>query len=1016
LNILGRAGNNLTINAGEISTAGGGSIHLHAGHDLSVIDGAVQLARVNTALAGGDISLTAVNDVVVPSPFGRLSDGNVSLPGLHVGLPGNLTIRAGNDFRGPVTTRNPRGPGFTLQGGTADVAAGRDIGTEQAPVSLILGGRIDNGDGTYTVPASNVNLSAGRSLFFSLAEDFGLRESGFLTANSSLNLTARTSDILIQPGTPTGQFAEARRIFPANFSAQADEGSIVLVTETKPLSFWPSPTGKISFQAKHEIKGQGKLQLLPDDNSVLIFVGLPGDQASRWVRVSRQQAENDPLLGVWLQRYGDLSYINGQPPDGFPSGASEPPALLREKPLIEQRPNTPAVVSLNPGDIGALVGFDVAESEISRALKQPSTQVSADVAPVRFATESGDIVGMQLSFLSPSFLKQITFESGKDIKGVLAEFSAPQLPTGQPAVRIHAKGSIDLKKTQGFTTSGMTFVGNGTAEVRANGNIDLGDSFGIVHRLGTTAATLNQRKQGGLLDIGAGGNIDMTQSQIATFNGGSIFIHGADGVRILDSTGRPITGAVETKALLLNQSGTMVLALPDQNGTPVPIQAYKATLPVDQTNPSQGVFTVQDVKNGQVELVWKPLYVEQTGQMFLVGGERVKQGDQTVFNQKVVLVDLNPARAADGKAILSDGRPALVDGRLMLEVSGQQVSLVSPVGGKVNIGGNSTNKSEQTGIATLRGGDITILSTGNVDVNRSRVGTFDSGNIVIKSTSGTINAGSGSKDERTTFVIDNGDGTRTLATVPGSGIFTWERDDPDFTTLPFPKFNTPQMDALYAKIIKRRFLGRDASDLEAAFNLLSEQRKDTYGAEYDNFIEHPFGPGSRALELGDISLIAARNIDVPQAGIRGRRINLEAGESLNLLGGSIIGKTTFSAASVTGSLGAFAGAAAGSVGGASVSAAGGAGGSSVGGLSGATSTVSASASSTSSTTSTATKAVEEMQQVAADAVAANLPKGSKQVASSTDGNEKKSQLAQSVRMKRGVVIQVDVKPETKPGS
>jgi filamentous hemagglutinin family protein len=1054
-NIVGKAGNDLTINASEVSTAAGASIHLHAGRDLSLVDGSLTFARVHTAnigseILGGDISLTALRDVVAPSPFERLSDG-ISLPGIHVGLPGNLTVRAGQDLRGPAPANpaiKPRGFGFTLQGGIADVAAGRDIGSDQAPVNLILGGLKDNGDGTSSAPAAAVNLNAGRSVYFSLAEDFGLREMGFLTANGStqinagtvlrtqlhlsaridsstglpiqvlptqLNLTARTGDVLIQQDRPTGGFADARRLLPAVFSAQADEGNVTFVTGSTPLRFWPSNEAAIRVHASQEIKGQGTLQLVPDQNSVLIFTGLAADPNARWVRVSRSEALADPFLGSWLARWGDQSYVDGTPVSSPPPGLiGQPPLAIRDKPTILQRSTSPGILSLHPGDVQALVGTEVFEADLSRALTTPVSPPASPGMTISLSTGRGDISILELNFLSP-FLKQTGISSGGNIKSLLANISIPQSSNGAASALIHAAGSIDLTKVPGFNTSGIRFFGKGAAQIRANGNINLGDSFGIVHLLGNTRDTTNQRQQGGLLDVGAGGQIEMTQSQIASQNGAGIFIHGADGVRIVDAAGRPIPGAVETRALLIDQSGTLVLALPDETGASAPIQAYKTLLPVDLANPSLTLFTAQDVANGQVELVWKPLFVEQTGQLFLVGGDRVKQGEQIIFNQKVVLVDLNPARAADGSAILANGRPALVDGKLKLQIDGQTVSIVSPVGGTVNIGGTvAGGNTEQTGIITLRGGDITILSTGDVDVNKSRVGTFDSGNILIKSTSGTINAGSGSKNDRALFVIDNGDGTSTLATVPGSGIFTWERDDPDFSTVPFPKFNTPQMDALFARITKRRFLGRDATELVAEFDRLTELRKVEFDRIFEEFIQAPFGPGSRPLQLGDISLIAARNIDVPEAGIRGRRINLEAGDALNLLGGSIIGKTTFSASSVSGSLGAFAGAAAGSVGGASVSAAGGAGGGSVGGLSGATSTVSATASSTSSTSSTASKAVEQVQQTAAESTGSAASNPGKQVASKDGGTEKKTQMAKSVQMKRGVVIQVDVKPQAPP--
>lgn len=1024
-NIVGRAGKDLIVNGSEVGTAGGGSIHLHAGAGLSLVDGFTVTSKVDTArFGGGDVSLTAVDDVVAPSPLG--SDSNsFSIPGIHVGTGGNLIIRAGRDFRGAVDARDIKGGGFTLRGGIADVAAGRDVGSEATPVNLILGSTItDPITGAVTVPKTEVNLKAGRSLYFGLAEDYGLRYESTLTANGTVNLIARTGDILIKPGNPdplnqNPAFKDARRIYPANFSAQADEGSVIFETGTTPLTFWPSATGSLTIAAKQDIKGQGKLEQIVDTESVLVFVGRPGDPTAQYVRVSRQQALSDPALAPWFALYGDLSFINGAPINPIPVGALLPPAALQEKPIIVARAGNTGVLSMSIGDVSTLLGqSDLRETQLKTALTTPAAQATTEAVPVSLLTESGNITGLRLDFFSPSFLKEVLISSGNDIRGLFGTFAVPVLANNRPAVRILARGSIDLKRGTGvpgqsFAETGLLFVGKGTGQVRANGNIDLGDSTGIQHLVVNKISSL--RKQGGLLDIGAGGNIEMTQTQIATVNGASIIIHGADGVRIVDATGRPIPGAVETRAVLIDQSGKTILALPNQTGAPVPIEAFKKILAVDAANLSQTVFTAQDVRNGQVELVWKPLFVEQTGQLFLIGGERVRQGDKIVFNEKVVLVDLNPARGADGRAILTDGRPALVDGSLMLEIGGQQVSVITPVGGKVNVGGNSANTSTQTGIVTQRGGNITIHSTGNVDVNRSRVGTFDTGDIVIKSTSGTINAGSGSKDEKTIFLIDNGDGTNTTAVVPGSGIFTWERDDPDFTTLPFPKFNTPQMDALFGKITKRRFLGRDASELVAEFDRLTELRKVEFDQIFEDFIQAPFGPGSRPLQLGDITLIAAKNIDVPEAGIRGRRITLEAGDALNLLGGSIIGKTTFSASSISGSLGAFAGAAAGSVGGASVSAAGGAGGSSVGGLSGATSTVSATASSSSSTSAIASKAAEQVQQTTGDATSSQSS-AAKQVASKSDDKDKKTQVAQSVKMKRGVVIQVDVKPVAQPGS
>ncbi|MCP9476069.1 MAG: hypothetical protein NNA19_12570, partial [Nitrospira sp.] len=68
------------------------------------------------------------------------------------------------------------------------------------------------------------------------------------------------------------------------------------------------------------------------------------------------------------------------------------------------------------------------------------------------------------------------------------------------------------------------------------------------------------------------------------------------------------------------------------------------------------------------------------------------------------------------------------------------------------------------------------------------------------------------------------------------------------------------------------------------------------------------------------------------------------------------------------------------------------------------------------TSSTAAKSVEQVQQTAeesAGTVAAAGPAGAgdgRQVASADPDKSKKSQMTRSIRMGRGVVIQVDVKP------
>lgn len=338
-----------------------------------------------------------------------------------------------------------------------------------------------------------------------------------------------------------------------------------------------------------------------------------------------------------------------------------------------------------------------------------------------------------------------------------------------------------------------------------------------------------------------------------------------------------------------------------------------------------------------------------------------------------------------------------------------------------------------------------------MNVNLSRIGTFGGGNIRATSVAGDINAGSGSKLELTTFVIeepvldDQGrpvfedDGitpkvNRTTAQVPGSGIFTFHPDDPEFP-LPFPTFDTPEIIAARNEVVKQGFLGRNTSALEKKVKDLVEARKPEFDRIFNDFItsnrqkfevlqqknplrfqeflqQNPSRTGI-PLELGDIFLTAGQDVVVPPAGIRGRDIVLKAGRNLDLQGGTIEGRTSFSAGGVVvGSLSSFTGAfagtsAAGTIGGAN------SGGTSLGGgLSGVTGGVSASSATTASTASTMSNAVESAKEQTTEAGAPQVvakKTTSKAVTAKTDNSKKEK----AVRVRGGVTIQVDVNPSGK---
>jgi hypothetical protein len=305
---------------------------------------------------------------------------------------------------------------------------------------------------------------------------------------------------------------------------------------------------------------------------------------------------------------------------------------------------------------------------------------------------------------------------------------------------------------------------------------------------------------------------------------------------------------------------------------------------------------------------------------------------------------------------------------------------------------------------------ILIRSAGDINVNKSRIATFAGGDIRLTSTQGDINAGSGSKNEKVQFtvsvpqldsqgqpIIDPTNGQPKLNfiayEVPGSGIFTFSPNDPQ--PIVIPKFNDPEINALLAEAGRERTFGRDVSQLEARANRLRAEREPLFN-------ENVVAPYIRSLKLGDITLAAEQGkIIIPPAGIRGRVITLIAKE-VEFQGGSIsglldklhpipptTGTPSFSipqpgVPSNTPPL---------------------SGGGSV-----------AAASSTAAATGNSVKNSDKVQEETAESSNQQAQPKGKQFASKEATDDAKRQLAKSMRMKRGVVIQVDVKPQAQPGS
>jgi filamentous hemagglutinin family protein len=334
----------------------------------------------------------------------------------------------------------------------------------------------------------------------------------------------------------------------------------------------------------------------------------------------------------------------------------------------------------------------------------------------------------------------------------------------------------------------------------------------------------------------------------------------------------------------------------------------------------------------------------------------------------------------------------------------------SPVGGIVNIGTNHSKGVSQfgtyLGVMTLRGGEIDIKATGDVNVNKSRVATLGGGDIHILSTNGDINAGSGGKNEKVEFIIeevakdDQGNVISTSfleARVPGSGIFTFHPSDPnplpDYPTIfdfPLPP-DLARLDGPRIEILKQEVLGHPLTPAE-------QQVLTALGPAYTQYVN----AFNRDWKLGNIDLKApVGSVVVPAAGIRGKNISIEA-EKLDLQGGNISGNLSLNVGQITGGLGVILGPVSGNIGGTTVSSSSGGG---LGGLSGSTGSLSTTASATSAS------AVASAQDTSTEE-ATQSPEGAdaSQPGRTADNakGKRNRKTVQSMSFKKGVTIEVDV--------
>lgn len=536
------AGNNILVGSGYVRTVGGGSIfatalagNVNTGTDaagyvfLSASSTAPLMYNVDPNLggistaAGGDVNISAGNDVVSYLPAGTKTSGDAG-GGAFGSAAGNVTISAGHNVTGHYVVAN----------GTGSITAGNDAGTASAQLALSL----ING-GWNVNAAGNIVLQEVRNpngVFNKLGFSGSTSKHYFDYAPGDfVNLTAGNSIELGSGSLPrnSGSFeAGLPEIFPGILNLVAGAGG---VTIDRNLILFPSPQGSLTITttAGGGLFGNSSSDLtsltMSDSADVQylsaaaftghapvpvhwnsptpVTLNIAGDMDNVFLSVNEAaqinvggNMNNSRFEGQNLQA-GDVTRINvtGDILNRNDFTSITLAAAPDFSPLGQAYPNSDFYATLS-----SLLHYDAATKTL---------------------TFEGRMTGEQLAALESLTIQLVNPDGTPTVDGSGNPVTATVhiLDTTTALALYNATQDISFSSNTGYVING-----GGAFNISAH-NLDLGTTLGI-QSVGpqNNPVLANYFTHGADININLAGNLDMFSSAIGSLNGGNIYIN-ADG-------------------------------------------------------------------------------------------------------------------------------------------------------------------------------------------------------------------------------------------------------------------------------------------------------------------------------------------------------------------------------------------------------------------------------------------------------------------------------------------------------
>jgi filamentous hemagglutinin len=676
---------------------------------------------VDFATGGGNVSIDAGLDVV-GSPVVN-ANGNSSVTGWQV-REGNATTPAlfGTDLGAFDWNVG------ALGGGDVSVSAGRNVLALSAATadSLVSAAHSNSGSSTVYGAGGGLTISAGGDI--GSAQVYVANGVGTLTAGGGLTpiLTSSNND-------PVGS---AIALGDSQIAVWARQ-SVQIDAVYNPTYVPQSVTTGVLAGEYFTYGANSALSLSSTDGDVTFELNITNGTLGALIG---QKSADSPKSGNFFALPANLSIqaLQGDIDLGLGENAALFPSSTGQLVLFAGR-------DINATNSQGIFMSDSFPTSIPTAANPGVVEASGPLTVAGLAEFQGDI---HAGDASPALIT-----AGQDIDNlVLSIPKAAQLVAGEDIVNLQYNGqntspsdvtliSAGRDITYDSTTGGIVLGGQGSLDVLAGRNINLGLASGI-----TTVGNLANPN----LPSSAGADITLVAG------------YGTQGADLSGFVQQVIVPSVTYQAQLVSY----VESLNGDSG--LTFAQAEADF--------NGFTTVQ-----QSALVDNVFFNE-----LLLSGRAANSGTGVGFAQGYAAIDALFPNSRNPTASNPDpysGNLNLTSSQIYT-VSGGNISLLVP-GGEIDVGlANPPSTlvqkpASQLGIVAEGAGNVDIYSAGDVNVNASRIFTLGGGNILIWSDEGSIDAGNGSKSSLSVpppIVLISASGQITLdfagALATGSGIRT----------------------------------------------------------------------------------------------------------------------------------------------------------------------------------------------------------------------------------------------------